>query len=61
MDFRKIIIRELKRQKKSRFWLGKQPKTPDPNTVFRYLRGEQDMRGENLAACLESLGLKVRP
>lgn len=63
-EFRDLIARELKRQKRSRYWLA-QAIADDPcgnataDTVYRYLRGEQDTTGAVVAACLRALEITV--
>lgn len=59
IDFRDIIRRHLEHCDVTVYWLGQQDDTPTANTIYRYLRGEIDLRGENLAAILNVLGASI--
>lgn len=58
-DIRALILRELKRQKRSRTWLSEQVKHTSRNSVFRYLRGEGDITASGAAELIDIVGLKI--
>lgn len=61
MDFRKEIVRELKRRKMSAYRLAKDAGMP-PRGVQKFLVADRDMSSQRLAAVLKVLGFKlVRP
>lgn len=58
MDIRAIIIAELEKQGRSRFWLAKMADV-DSSTVYRFLAGTGDTSTENASAMLAALGLRI--
>lgn len=62
MDFRKIILDELERQGRSKYWLAENPGCGvHKNGVYVYLRGESNGTGPAIGAMLDALGLKIVP
>jgi hypothetical protein len=62
MDPRERIKARLKNLGKSNYWLAQQVKDHmTPNTVYAYLRGDTDMKGENLGQVCMVLGLDLYP
>ena len=63
-DFREIILAELERTGRSRYWLA-HAVADDPasnvneRAVYRYLAGVGDTTGLVLASAFRALGLKV--
>lgn len=64
VDFRDIIISELDRTGRSRYWLA-HAVSADPNSnvneraVYRYLAGEGDTTGAAIASAFAALGIKL--
>jgi len=58
--FRRIIMREVKRQRLSGYRLAKLSGVA-MRTVQDYLAGESDMNGERLGKLAHALGLQLRP
>lgn len=56
---RQTILKELKRQKKSRYWLAKQTGIALPN-VYQYLNGKSDMSTARIERLLAAMGLEIR-
>lgn len=62
MDIRKIILDELERQGRSKYWLAENPGCgTHKNAIYAYLRGESDSSGQNIAAMLNALNLSIVP
>lgn len=62
MDPRELILKRLNELGHSPYWLVQQVKGElGENTVYAYLRGESDMRGNNLAKLFVVLDLEVTP
>lgn len=61
INFREAIRERLEELERSVYWLANQPDTPIPQTVYRYMRGDTDMRGEKLAQLLKAVGLTLTP
>ena len=62
MDMHKLIVDELKRQGRSKYWLAESPGCGiNQNTVYAYLRGDGDTTGRTLGAMLEALRLQIVP
>lgn len=62
MDFRKIILDELKRQGRSKYWLAENPGCGiAKNVIYTVLRGDTDGSANTLSAMLDALGLKIVP
>lgn len=60
-DIHKTIVRELKRQKKTAYWLSQQKGvTCHLSTVGKYIRGDNDMGGEYIGQLMDALGLTVK-
>jgi hypothetical protein len=62
LDVRQFINDELKRQGKSKYWLGKTVKErggANRETVLRYLRGDRDTTGGVIAVMLTALGVQL--
>lgn len=60
IDFRKIILGELERQGRSKYWLAENPGCGvAKNVVYVYLRGETDGSAHTVAAMLTALDMKV--
>lgn len=61
-DFRSIIDAELALQGRSRYWLAKHADCPvSASNLYAYLRGDQDLRAENVSAVLDLLGVRICP
>jgi hypothetical protein len=62
---RKEILSHLKRQGKSRSWLGREAAerkiVGNRETVLRFLRGERDTSSTVASGLLEILGLEIQP
>lgn len=64
-DFREIILAELERSGRSRYWLA-HAVSADPNSnvneraVYRYLAGEGDTTGAAIASAFANLGICVK-
>ncbi len=62
MDIRKIILDELHRQGRSRYWLAERPGCGvNKNSIYIYLRGETEGHGSTIAAMLTALRLRIVP
>ncbi len=62
MDIRKIILDELHRQGRSRYWLAEHPGCGiNKNSIYIYLRGETEGHGSTIAAMLTALRLRIVP
>jgi IS30 family transposase len=60
MTIRQTIIRELKRQKKTRYWLAKKTKMHYP-TIHNYCSGKFDLNTAKIERIMKELGLEIRP
>lgn len=64
-DFRKIILAELERTGRSRYWLA-HAVSSDPSSsvnqraVYRYLAGDGDTTGSAIASAFAVLGIRVK-
>lgn len=63
-DFREIILAELERTNRSRYWLAHavaddQSSNVNERAVYRYLSGEGDTTGAVLASAFAVLGIRV--
>ena len=63
-DFREIILAELERTNRSRYWLANavaddQASNVNERAVYRYLSGEGDTTGAVLASAFAVLGIRV--
>lgn len=60
MSFRRIIVREAKRQGLSGYALAKLVKPPiSMRAIQAYLSGDHDLSGERLARVCDALGLEL--
>lgn len=60
MDIRKLVLKRLKRLKRSRYWLANQPGLScRPETVYRWLRGDQDLTSGYLGEVLNCLDMRI--
>lgn len=60
IDFRKIILSELERQGRSKYWLAENPGCGiAKNVVYVFLRGETDGSVATVVAMLNALGMKI--
>lgn len=62
-EFRSVIVAEVERQGRSRYWLAQKVADDEradvsADAVYRYLRGESDTTGAVIAACMRALGLR---
>ncbi len=62
-EFRRVIVDEMERQQRSRYWLAKAVAADEradvsEDAVYRYLRGESDTTGAVIAACMRALWLR---
>jgi hypothetical protein len=60
MDVRAAILKEMKKQKMTRYRLAKKAGMR-MGTVYQYLNAENDMTGENVGKLMDALGLVIRP
>jgi hypothetical protein len=65
-DFRSIILSELERSGRSRYWLAHvvaddQASKVNERAVYRYLAGEGDTTGAVIASAFAALGIDVSP
>jgi hypothetical protein len=61
MDFRQIILDELKGQGKTRYSLAQELHGKVAvNTIYLYLKGSQDIGSNKLAMIFEHLGIEVQ-
>jgi hypothetical protein len=63
-DFRELILAELERTNRSRYWLAHavaddQASNVNERAVYRYLSGEGDTTGAVLASAFAVLGIRV--
>ena len=63
-DFREIILAELERTNRSRYWLAHavaddKASNVNERAVYRYLSGEGDTTGAVLASAFAVLGIRV--
>lgn len=62
MNIRKTVKARLKELGWTRYKLAKAVgRHMSAQSVYQYLAGEQDMRGENLSKMLDVIGLELRP
>lgn len=60
IDFRKIVLDELERQDRSKYWLAENPGCGvHKAAVYAYLRGDTDAASSTVAAMLTTLGMTV--
>lgn len=60
MDFRKIILNELEKQGRSRYWLAQSCKdSMAESTIYGYLAGENRLSDDKLAVLLKALGVRI--
>lgn len=61
MDFRQIILNELARQGKSRYWLAEAcADQVSRRTTYGYLAGENRITDDKLAVLLDAMGLYLK-
>lgn len=61
MDFREIILNELARQGKSRYWLAEACASQvGKRTTYGYLAGKSRITDDKLAVLLDALGLNLK-
>ncbi len=62
MDIRQIIMDELERQGRSKYWLAENPGCGvHQNIIYAYLRADSDTSGETVAKMLTALRLRIVP
>jgi len=60
MDLPEAVKIELKKQKKSVYWLANSVEMTTANTIYRWLRGEQDISSTKVGEVLDLLGLEIK-
>ena len=62
MDLRQTILAQLKRQKRSRYWLARRLEKRDvcqTQAVYRYFQGKADCSGRIIQEMLGELGMEL--
>lgn len=60
VNLRQAILTELKRQKKTRYWLSQKSRIR-PATVYDFLNGRASARLSTAEKLMRVLGLEIRP